>query len=45
MDESIDILIEIIVPPEPDPLTKYRLEKDLNFMRNFPGINEDLLGT
>lgn len=35
-------LIEMIVPPEPDELTKKRLEEDIEFVKNCKGINPNL---
>lgn len=37
-------LIEMIVPPQPDSITKMRLEQDLKFIKSVGGINSDLLG-
>lgn len=37
-------LIEMIVAPEPDSLTKKRLEENSEFLSNCAGINSDLLG-
>jgi hypothetical protein len=37
-------LIEMIVPPEPNKLTKKRLKQDLEFVKNCCGVNPDLLG-
>lgn len=37
-------LIEMIVPPEPDEITKIRLEQDIEFVKSRCGINTDLLG-
>lgn len=37
-------LIKMIVPPEPDEMTKMRLEQDVEFVKSCCGVNEDLLG-
>lgn len=37
-------LIEMIVPPEPDKLTKMRLEQDIEFVKSRCGVSSDLLG-
>ncbi|MEK6879405.1 MAG: hypothetical protein AABY22_07355 [Nanoarchaeota archaeon] len=36
-------LIEMIVPPEPDQFTKWRIEEDIKFVKSCCGVNEDLL--
>jgi hypothetical protein len=37
-------LIEMMVPPEPETLTKMRLDQDVEFVKNCAGVNPDLLG-
>lgn len=37
-------LIEMVVAPEPDYLTKKRLEEDAEFVKKCGGLNPDLLG-
>ncbi len=37
-------IIQMIVPPEPDTIIKWRLEQDLKLISELSGISSDLLG-